>query len=81
MAWKTYSTTQITEVRPYIPGEDMTNIEVSQADMDNGSPLQGDMIGRDPNKPGREWVIGGAFFREYMKEVRKGKFHGMTFYR
>ena len=39
---------QIAELRPYVPGENMVGISVSEADKLAGSPKRGDMIARNP---------------------------------
>jgi hypothetical protein len=43
-----YRHTQLAELRPYVPGEDMTDIYVTPEDADAGSPKDGDMIQRNP---------------------------------
>ena len=52
---------QIAEMRPYVPGEDMTNISVSEADKQNGSPKEGDMIARNPNNHLDLWLVSKTF--------------------
>ncbi len=49
--FKKYRRTNIAEMRPYIYGEKLIdkNVSISKADRDNGHPLPGDMIARNPN--------------------------------
>ena len=63
-----YRRTQIAELRPYIEGEDMTDISVSTADLKNGSPKTGDMIARNPRNPEDRWLVAQAYFRANFEE-------------
>jgi hypothetical protein len=47
-----YRRSQIAELRPYEPGENMEGISISATDKEAGSPKAGDMIARDrKNQP------------------------------
>jgi len=46
--WKQYKRKGLSEMRPYVPGEDMVGVSVSAPDVANGSPKPGDMIARNP---------------------------------
>jgi hypothetical protein len=46
--FKRYRRKQIAELRPYVQGENMDGISVSDADAEAGSPKAGDMIARNP---------------------------------
>lgn len=55
-------------MRPYIPGEDLTGISVSDSD----SPEDGGMIAINPNDPSDKWYISKKFFEEnYVEAERK----------
>jgi len=69
--YRRYHRTQIAELRPYIEGEDMTDISVSNADLKNGSPKAGDMIARNPRNPEDLWLIAQAYFRANFEEVKE----------
>jgi len=69
--YRRYHRTQIAELRPYIEGEDMTDISVSNADLKNGSPKAGDMIARNPRNPEDRWLIAQAYFRANFEEVKE----------
>jgi hypothetical protein len=49
---------------PWVEGTDMTDISVSQADLNNGSPKKGDMIAININNPDDKWLIAERFFKE-----------------
>ena len=64
---KTYSRyrrTQIAELRPYEPGEDLEGVSISSADKKAGSPKAGDMIARNPKKHADQWLVEAKFFAE-----------------
>lgn len=44
MEFKQYRRSQIAELRPYVPGEDMSDISVSLVDHEAGSPKPGDIF-------------------------------------
>lgn len=56
--WNTYYKTQPTEMRSYIPGEDLTGVSVEPG----YTPKEGDMIARDPKKPTSFWLVSEEFF-------------------
>ena len=45
-------------MRPYIPGEDLTGVSVSDED----NPKEGDMIACNPENPSDKWLVDKAFF-------------------
>lgn len=53
------------ELRPYVPGEKLPeNLTISDHDLSNGSPKEGDMISRDPHHHEDQWLVSKAFFEE-----------------
>lgn len=44
-------------------------ISVSEADEDNGSPNIGDMIARNPQNHGDQWLVAAQYFDENFEEV------------
>jgi len=57
--WKQYKRKGLSEMRPYVPGEDLTNISVSPEDnpeTDNG------MIARNPSNHADQWYVARAYF-------------------
>jgi len=60
--WKEYRRTKITEMRPVSKKEIespylMTNVSISNADLKNGSPKEGDMVARDPKNHKDQWLV------------------------
>lgn len=57
-----YRRSQIAELRPYVPGEDMTRVSVSAPDTEAGSPKLGDMIARNPANHDDVWLVAADYF-------------------
>jgi len=55
---------ELAELRLWQEGEDMTNISVSQADKDAGSPKYGDMIARNPKNHADMWLVAKKYFAD-----------------
>lgn len=64
--WKYYRKTQTQVMRPYIPGEDLSEISVSRED----TPEEGGMIARDSVNPKDQWYVGKDFFKKNYEEVK-----------
>jgi hypothetical protein len=65
-----YRRKQIAELRPYEPGEDLSDrVSVSAADKDAGSPKEGDMIARNPKNHDDQWLVAAAYFAENFESV------------
>lgn len=47
-------------LRPYIPGEDLSNISVSKED----TPKLGDMIAMNPKNDKDQWLIAEQFYKD-----------------
>jgi hypothetical protein len=63
-----YLKTTKTEMIPYYDNMDVTNVSVSKADRDNGSPKVGDMIAINPFNSDDKWLIAKKYFKEnYIK--------------
>jgi hypothetical protein len=63
MTWKLYRRKSVIELRPYVPGEDLTGVSVSAADKLKGSPKEGDMIARAHSDYADNWLVSEAFFQ------------------
>ncbi len=60
-----YRRSQIAELRPYIPGEDLSErISISAADKEAGSPKKGDMIARNPKNHADMWLVAKQYFED-----------------
>ena len=66
MRFKKYRRHNIAEMRPYIKGEDLTNISV--ADVDNPEKDMG-MIARNPKNHKDQWYVAKKYFEENFYEI------------
>lgn len=64
-----YRRTQIAEMRPYQPGENMAAVAVSPEDRKAGSPKTGDMIARNPANNNDQWLVAAAYFAANFEPV------------
>jgi hypothetical protein len=63
--FETYRRKQLDELRPYKPGEVLSDrVSVSAADREAGSPKRGDMIARNPKNPDDQWLVAAAYFAD-----------------
>jgi len=62
--FKPYRRKQIAELRPYVPGENMEGISISEADKLAGSPKLGDMIARNPKNHEDQWLVAAQYFTD-----------------
>ena len=60
--FKQYRKKAISEMRPYIHGEDLDHVSISKEDRQNGSPKVGDMIARNPKNHADQWLVAAAYF-------------------
>lgn len=68
--FKQYRRKSISEMRPFEKGEILeSNVSISQADRDNGSPKLGDMIARNPNNHEDQWLVAKQYFEENLEEI------------
>lgn len=68
-----YSRITIVEMRPYVEGEDMTNVYVDPVLVEHGHPEEGDMIARNPRDRDEMWLMTRENFStnfETMAEAR-----------
>jgi hypothetical protein len=65
--FKQYRRRGLSEMRPYIPGEDLTGVSISDEDKRNGSPREGDMIARNPRNHDDKWLVNKAYFSENLE--------------
>lgn len=60
--YKQYRRSQIAEMADWVPGFDMTDVSVSKADQDAGSPKAGDKIARNPANHADRWLVAADYF-------------------
>ena len=69
MKWMKYRKKGYTEMHRYNPNdvyskEFWDKVSISQADKENGSPKEGDMIARNPNNPNDFWLVSCEYFEQ-----------------
>jgi hypothetical protein len=71
--FKRYRRRQIAELRPYEPGERLSDrVSVSASDRENGSPKVGDMIARNPNNHEDQWLVAAQYFADNFEPADEG---------
>jgi hypothetical protein len=69
--FKQYRRKQIVELRPYVPGEILQRVSISEVDELAGSPKLGDMIARNPKNHDDVWLVTAQYFADNFEEVNK----------
>ena len=67
VAFRQYRRKQIAELRPYIPGEEVSGISISAEDRNAGSPKAGDMMARNPKNHADQWLVAAKYFADNFK--------------
>lgn len=67
--FKKYRKKSIAEMRPYIGGEIMTGISVSEEDKEEVASELGGMIARNPANHSDQWYVGRKFFQDNYEQV------------
>lgn len=67
--FKSYRKKGVQPMRPYIPGEDLTGINVDKGTV----PEAGGMIAVDPNNPSDQWYIAPGYFAQYYEPAETEK--------
>ncbi len=60
--YKNYRRSQIAQLRPYIPGEVLVSVSISEPDKAAGSPKPVDMIARNPKNHADQWLVAAQYF-------------------
>ncbi len=63
--FKQYRKKGVTEMRPYVLGEDLTGVSVSSQD----SPKAGDMIARNEQNHADQWLVDAKYFADHYEPV------------
>jgi hypothetical protein len=70
-AFKPYRRRQIAELRPYIPGEVLSDrVSIAAVDRENGSPKAGDMIARNPKNHEDQWLVAKQYFLDNLEPIQ-----------
>jgi hypothetical protein len=64
--FKRYRRLGYVEARPYVPGESLTTISVS--DEDSYGPMEGGWVARNPGNHRDQWYISGKYFLQYFDQ-------------
>lgn len=67
--FKEYRRKQIAELRPYIEGENLNGVSISQPDKEAGSPKFGDMIARNPKNHADQWLVAEQYFKDNFERL------------
>lgn len=67
--WNNYKRKGLSEMRPYVLGEELTGVSISEADKQNGSPKEGDMIARNPKNHDDQWLVAKKYFEDNLELV------------
>lgn len=62
--FRSYRRRQSAELRPYVAGESLDGISLTDVNRQEGSPKAGDMIARNPKDPRDQWLVSAAYFAE-----------------
>jgi hypothetical protein len=66
--WKKYKRKGLSEMRPYISGEILPEtVSISDADLKNGSPKEGDMIAKNPLNENNQWLVAKKHFEDNLE--------------
>ena len=66
---KNYIKKQVQPMTPYKSGMDMNGVSISDADKNNGSPKDGDMIAVSPSNKDDRWLVAKKFFDDNYMEA------------
>ena len=67
--WAQYKRKGLSEMRPYVEGEDVSHVSISEPDRENGSPKKGDMIARNPENHADQWLVAAKYFEDNLEPV------------
>ena len=67
--FKQYRRKSISEMRPYVEGEVLEGVSISEADLKAGSPKVGDMIARNPKNHEDQWLVAKAYFEDNLEPI------------
>lgn len=75
MPWKKYRRTGLSEMRPYVPGEDLAHISVSEPDQATiaaaiaAGTNPGGMVARNPDNHEDQWYVAQEYFDKNLEEA------------
>ena len=72
--WTQYKRKGLSEMRPFIVGETLTLVSISDADRENGSPKKGDMIARNPKNYDDQWLVAAKYLEDNLELADKSDY-------
>jgi len=69
MKYTKYRRKQIAELRPFVKGEKLKGVSISEADKKNGCPKLGDMIARNPKNHSDRWLVAKKYFKDNFTSI------------
>lgn len=67
--FKRYRKYELAEMRPYVEGEDMTNIRVGDDETKLGCPKKGDMVCRNEVNHDDQWLLAEEKFKHHYEAI------------
>lgn len=64
-----YQKITVTEIRPYVVGEDVSGVNIADYYLSNGSPKKGDMICRNRSNPKDVWLVDKKYFSKHYAKI------------
>ena len=68
--FKKYRRKSVSEMMEWEEGVDLTSVSISNVDLENGSPKEGDMIARNPNNHDDKWLVAKQYFLDNLEEIK-----------
>ena len=68
--FKKYRRKSVSEMMEWKEGVDLTSVSISNVDLENGSPKEGDMIARNPNNHDDKWLVSKQYFLDNLEEIK-----------
>ncbi len=73
--FKQYRRSQIAELRPVREGESkgsllLNGVSISEEDLKAGSPIDGDMIARNPKNHNDQWLVAKQYFEDNFESIQ-----------
>jgi len=65
--WLHFKRKGLSEMRPYVLGEDLSHVSISAPDKEAGSPKEGDMIARNPVNHDDQWLVAKKYFEDNLE--------------
>ena len=71
--YRQFRRTAVAEMAQWSEGFDMAGVSVSAPDAEAGSPVDGDMIARNPANHADRWLVAAAYFAANFEPMPQGQ--------